>query len=254
MTPQEPVDVTIIGFNSLVREGICRILSESEFCQHHFQASFEDALELATPSDLGVTIVDTNVLSDTLQDLTALKTQFPAARIVLMVDSFDFKEMVSAFRKGAHAYLLKEIGAHPLIDSLRLVKSGEKVLPSALLQHLPDTQIMSDHKAEVQVQLSELLSEREIDTLRCLVMGYPNKVIAYRLDISEATVKVHVKAILRKLMVQNRTQAAIWAVNQGLITHGGEFREYRDAVPVDFASLAAVGEIARPAPALALAI
>src|SRR3546814_5032995 len=56
------------------------------------------------------------------------------------------------------------------------------------------------------------LSEREVEILRCLILGYANKVISRRLDISEATVKVHVKAILRKLRVSNRTQAAIWAV------------------------------------------
>ena len=63
------------------------------------------------------------------------------------------------------------------------------------------------------------LSEREIEILRCLILGYANKVISRRLDISEATVKVHVKAILRKLRVSNRTQAAIWAVKRGLEAH-----------------------------------
>ncbi|TYC87068.1 response regulator transcription factor [Novosphingobium sp. BW1] len=85
----------------------------------------------------------------------------------------------------------------------------------ALLEHLALKRPLIEEEAEIKVELGELLSEREIDTLHCLMMGYPNKVIAYRLDISEVTVKVHVKAILRKLMVQNRTQTAIWAVNQG---------------------------------------
>jgi two-component system nitrate/nitrite response regulator NarL len=96
------------------------------------------------------------------------------------------------------------------------VASGEKVLPSQLVKHLPLRSAMSNAELNDGSELLETLSEREIETLRCLIMGYPNKVIAYRLDISEATVKVHVKAILRKLGVQNRTQAAIWAVNNGL--------------------------------------
>ncbi|TPG21598.1 DNA-binding response regulator [Sphingomonas koreensis] len=65
-------------------------------------------------------------------------------------------------------------------------------------------------------EIRNLLSDREIEILRCLVIGYPNKLISRRLDISEATVKVHVKAVLRKLKVQNRTQAAIYALHHGL--------------------------------------
>jgi two-component system nitrate/nitrite response regulator NarL len=60
------------------------------------------------------------------------------------------------------------------------------------------------------------LSDRELEILRWLIMGCPNKVISKRMEISEATVKVHVKAVLRKLRVKNRTQAAIWAANHGM--------------------------------------
>lgn len=234
----EEVCVTIVGFNSLVREGICKILNTCEFRCSRFFKDCDDVLAGEIGLPIGLTIFDMGTCGDLLASLPALKDRHPYMRAVLLADEFEFGQMVEAFQLGAHAYLLKEIGSEPLIESLRLVNQGEKVLPSALLQHLPQKQVMSEGQAEVQVQLSELLSEREIDTLRCLVMGYPNKVIAYRLDISEATVKVHVKAILRKLMVQNRTQAAIWAVNQGVITQVGEFRETADYVPVEEVSRA----------------
>jgi two-component system nitrate/nitrite response regulator NarL len=126
--------------------------------------------------------------------------------------------MVDAFRAGADGYILKEIGCDSLIESLRLIKLGEKVMPSELVRHLPQHSMAPNSSTEPEANLAELLSEREIETLRCLVLGYANKVIAYRLYISEATVKVHVKAVLRKLMVQNRTQAAIWAVNHGVVS------------------------------------
>ncbi|PZQ55407.1 MAG: DNA-binding response regulator [Novosphingobium pentaromativorans] len=240
MSTFDEVCVSIVGFNSLVREGICKILDKCEFTCTRF---FKDCDAVLSDSDVpavGLTVFDMGTCGDLLECLPAMKERHPHMRAVLLADEFEFGQMVEAFQLGAHAFLLKEIGAEPLIESLRLVNQGEKVLPSALLQHLPQKQAIAEGKAEVQVQLSELLSDREIDTLRCLVMGYPNKVIAYRLDISEATVKVHVKAILRKLMVQNRTQAAIWAVNQGLITHGGEFRETPDFVPVEEISRAPV--------------
>ncbi|WP_395327317.1 response regulator transcription factor [Novosphingobium sp. BL-8H] len=240
MAQFDEVCVSIVGFNSLVREGICKILDKCEFRCSRFYRDCDELLAESAGANLGLTIFDMGHCDDLLGCLSTLKDRHPYMRAVLLADEFEFGQMVDAFQLGAHAYLLKEIGAEPLIESLRLVNQGEKVLPSALLQHLPQKQAIAEGQADVQVQLSELLSDREIDTLRCLVMGYPNKVIAYRLDISEATVKVHVKAILRKLMVQNRTQAAIWAVNQGLVTQGGEFREAADYVP-------AVEEIARPA-------
>lgn len=252
MLPFEKVNVSIIGFNSLVREGISRIFSESEFRSYHFFATIDEAMSTLSRDELSVAIIDLKAADETLKHLSLLQSDYPSVRVVLMVDSFDFRQTISAFQKGAYAYLLKEIGAQPLIDSLRLVIRGEKVLPAALLQHLPDSQMMSESKSVVQVQLSELLSEREIDTLRCLVMGYSNKVIAYRLDISEATVKVHVKAILRKLTVQNRTQAAIWAVNQGVVLQSADFREYAEAVPAELTAYSAMNDYARPGPMLAL--
>lgn len=253
MSPRELVDVSIVAFSSLVREGICRILSESEFQNYHIHDTVEEAVSSALSERIAISLVDIRTSDDSFPDLSLLKAHSPSARIVLMVESFHLKQMVAAFKAGADAYLLKEIGSEPLIDSLRLVMRGEKVIPSALLQHLPDTQMLSESRTEVQLQLGELLSEREIDTLRCLVMGYPNKIIAYRLDISEATVKVHVKAILRKLTVQNRTQAAIWAVNQGLVNHSGDFREYTEAVKAQDSSPAAQVSNFRSASSLAFA-
>ncbi len=232
MTSVEPVvGVSIIGFTSIIREGILKILEDSEFsCRHVFQ-SCADALDGDAGEALELAIVDMAALEGGVDSLQPLKLCFPDLRIVAFVDNFDFGQMVDAFDRGVDAYLLKEIASEPLLGSLRLVRQGEKVMPSALLEHLAHKRPFIEGEADIKVELGELLSEREIDTLHCLVMGYPNKVIAYRLDISEATVKVHVKAILRKLMVQNRTQAAIWAVNQGLVLASGRFADAEDIVP-----------------------
>jgi len=219
------VDVSIIGFTSLIREGIGKILEGSEFACAKCFPSCEDALTDEQASNLDLAILDLAVLEGDIDNLHPLKERFPGLRIAALVDCFNFGQMVDAFNRGVDAYLLKEIASDPLLGSLRLVHQGEKVMPTALLEHLAHKRPLIEGEAEIKVELGELLSEREIDTLHCLVMGYPNKVIAYRLDISEATVKVHVKAILRKLMVQNRTQAAIWAVNQGLVLANGRFAD-----------------------------
>jgi two-component system, NarL family, nitrate/nitrite response regulator NarL len=83
------------------------------------------------------------------------------------------------------------------------------------------------------------LSEREITTLRYLLVGHANKVIARRLEISEATVKVYVKAILRKLRVSNRTQAAIWAFNNGVQVVADDVKELDDEMIFDDVQVAA---------------
>jgi two-component system nitrate/nitrite response regulator NarL len=214
------INVSLVCANSLISEGLKRILDEDEFS---VERSCKDCSTLIE-SDLGsdtaarseLIIIDVSAAANLADEVSALRNKFPKSRLVLLNDSFEFDNMVEAFEAGADGYILKEIACESLLGSLRLVALGEKVLPGELINHLPNHSMLAHQRGKTEGELSDLLSEREIETLRCLIMGYPNKVIAHRLDISEATVKVHVKAILRKLMVQNRTQAAIWAVNNGV--------------------------------------
>ncbi len=114
---------------------------------------------------------------------------------------------------GAHGYLIKDISVEALLQSLLLVMLGEKVFPThlatLLVNGMPNT-------APASIVTSHGLTERECQVLRCLVQGDSNKMIANRLNITEATIKVHMKSLLRKINATNRTQAAIWALNNGL--------------------------------------
>ncbi len=125
--------------------------------------------------------------------------------------------MVECFDAGVDGYIVKSMSSQPLITALRLVTLGEKVLPSELADVLSRHNF--DHAApggDLEHEMEDAnLSTRERDVLCCLMAGYSNKVIARELDVCEATVKVHVKAILRKLDVSNRTQAAMWASTRG---------------------------------------
>lgn len=111
---------------------------------------------------------------------------------------------------------MKEISCDPLAGALRLTALGEKVLPSQMAGSLASAPSCAISRRWDTGATGTNLSAREVDILRCLVDGEPNKVISRRLSIADATVKVHIKAILRKLRVRNRTQAAIWAVGRGL--------------------------------------
>jgi two-component system nitrate/nitrite response regulator NarL len=145
-----------------------------------------------------------------------LQARFPHSNLVMLSDRFDFKVMLQAFRLGMRAYIVKEISCERLVGTLRLVAMGERVLPSQLADELQSRPAFENAPEMEQSVDAACLSEREREILRWLIMGCPNKVISRRMEISEATVKVHVKAVLRKLGVKNRTQAAIWAANHGM--------------------------------------
>jgi two-component system, NarL family, nitrate/nitrite response regulator NarL len=136
--------------------------------------------------------------------------------IVALSDQMDSEALVSALRAGVQAFLLRDMSPESLIQSLMLVKTGEVVFPTELAAHL----ISSIKRHVPAFDLSDMsrfgLSEREMQILRCLVEGQPNKVIANNLNLAEGTVKVHLKALLRKINAANRTQAAIWALNHGM--------------------------------------
>ncbi|MAM37234.1 MAG: DNA-binding response regulator [Erythrobacter sp.] len=210
--------VSLICSSSIVSEGLKSILLDEDFtivgqhksCQALITAGQSDAVET------GMVVIDADAMQNVAKDVAAIREVFSASRIVILHEDLTLASLIEVFDAGADGYVLKETSCESLVNCLQLAARGEKVLPGELVKQLPHFARASVDQTKAEGELSDLLSERELATLRCLVMGHPNKVIARRLDIGEATVKVHVKAILRKLNVQNRTQAAICAVNHGV--------------------------------------
>ena len=144
-------------------------------------------------------------------------TEAPAAKVVVLGGEVDLRLMQQCFAGGASGYLLETISPEALRNSLNLVKSGEKVFPSQLAALLPLLASQADKStSETPLPDGQGLSAREREILEGLIEGHANKMIARKLQISEATVKIHVKHILRKLKVGNRTQAALWGVAKGV--------------------------------------
>lgn len=213
----DEIIVSIVSKNEIVREGLRRILIDQEFVV--FQAVNDiDELEedLASKSDHSLIIVDSNSFSEGVSSCRQLRERFCLSRIVLMADDYSIENVGMAFGAGVDGYLVKAISCEPLGGALRLISMGEKVFPSQIAESLLDPTWRSAFSSWGTDTDDLNLSGREIEILRCLVSGEANKVISRRLHITEATVKVHIKAILRKLRVTNRTQAAIWAVTRGL--------------------------------------
>jgi two-component system, NarL family, nitrate/nitrite response regulator NarL len=224
---------TILGCkNSMLREGIKHILSSTRYKVHPEDLSCRST---ALPQLYGnaslLFIIDSNLYPNGMSNLVReLKAQHAQARIVVLADGFNLEEMKLVIQAGADGYCLATTGCEALIKYLDLVMLGEVVFPSSALLNAisPSGERAEEPKESAPISMSfpqaerlmdakdsviRTLSSREAEILQCLMEGAPNKVIARKLDVAEATVKVHIKAILRKIRVANRTQAAMWAVN-----------------------------------------
>lgn len=239
-----PVSVTVVSDNTLAREGLRRILEGDKFT---VVESCSSGRELARAKECqhapDIVILDIGDAEDISEEIEVCQDTLPDAKIVILSNDFDFDLMFEAFKAGADAYIVKRVDCAALISSLQLVHLGEKVMPSELASGFPARWTGRVLPSMPEREAISLLSEREIETLRYLILGSPNKVIAGNLEISEATVKVHVKAILRKLGAQNRTQAAVWAVNNGIELNHAELvaaNELDEAKPTEWARNASV--------------
>jgi len=207
--------VSIISRNEIVREGLRRILTDLSFEVREVVGDIAALRQTSLDDPDTIVLVDASMFEDAVQVCHDLRDLHPKTRIVLMTDDYSIENVGRAFSAGVDGCLVKTIACESLGGALRLIALGEKVFPSQVAESLLDPgwkisgQGWSGNIKDVN------LSTREIDILRCLVSGEANKVISRRLDITEATVKVHIKAILRKLRVSNRTQAAIWAMSRG---------------------------------------
>jgi DNA-binding NarL/FixJ family response regulator len=218
----------LVGNRSLLAEGVARILRSENFRIVASVSCADDFLSGKVHSHpLLFLIIHTGDNFDVVpRQVELLRGSNPAARIAVVADRYRPEELVSALQAGAHGYFVDVMMCDVFIKSLELVMMGETVLPSAFLPFMLDPErAPADHAGPRNAHNNMLLattdetapqlSPREKSILRFLIDGDSNKCIARKVDIAEATVKVHVKAILRKIRVQNRTQAAIWGMNNG---------------------------------------
>ncbi|WFL75964.1 response regulator transcription factor [Altererythrobacter arenosus] len=209
-------DLCLVSLHDISREGLHRILSSDGFNILVSCRKVEKIIEARVDCDFSV-VIDLQDRDVQMKAIEEIGAAYPLAKIAVLVEQFDMSSMIECFDAGVDGYIVKSMSSQPLITALRLVTLGEKVLPSELAN------VLSQHNFEHPIGGGDLehemedanLSSRERDVLCCLMAGYSNKVIARELDVCEATVKVHVKAILRKLDVSNRTQAAMWASTRG---------------------------------------
>ena len=164
-----------------------------------------------SPAFPAMVLIDLPSPADQISAIEMLSMNRSDAIAVVLAESFNFQTMVACFARGACGYMVKNVSAPSLLAFLRLVALGHKVMPPELAEHLQREPSSYGDQTSANISLEDAgLSRREEEVLGHLVAGQPNKSIARNLDVSDATVKVHVKAILRKLHLANRTQAALW--------------------------------------------
>src|SRR3984893_13436694 len=216
-------ETVLVVPNVLLREGLARILTTRPFRMLHSAASMDDAFlrRLSQPRSM-LLVIGVSDPDATAMQIALFKEKQPSGRVAVLADHYNLDAVLSAFRAGANAYFVKVTTCSALIKSLELVMLGETIVPTEILPFILahkddaiDLEVGADAEVLPIAQPSgfRALSIQEKRILRYLVDGSSNKVIARKIDIAEATVKVHVKAILRKIRVQNRTQAAVWAIN-----------------------------------------
>lgn len=220
----------LVGPNALLREGLARILSGAGFRILASASDVDDPIWSSLPQEQPILLIieDGDDFDTALARIKSFKQRYPAGRVAVLAHQHKLAEMVSAFRAGANAYLVKVAACETFIKSLELVVLGVTLFPPEILSFLAHREEGGDggEMIETKVETDELvpqaktsftprLSIRQQSILRCLTQGDSNKAIAREMAIAEATVKVHVKAILRKIRVHNRTQAAIWAMSKG---------------------------------------
>ena len=220
----------VVGKNSLRRDGLAGILSSANFRIVASVSCADDLLPCKTQHrQLLFLIVHTgDDFYAAVEQIELFKQRYPDGRVAIVADRYRLNELASAFRAGATGYFVDVMRRDVFIKSVELVMMGETVFPPAFLslaldaegEHPDETSPRDEHRTidTTEDGIGPQLSPREKSILRCLIDGDSNKCIARKIDIAEATVKVHIKAILRKIRVQNRTQAAIWGMNNRWLT------------------------------------
>jgi len=215
----------LVGENRLFGEGLCHVLASEDLTVAAQVSHLSEVLPILRSAGPRADLIVYDQSKEFIRDCNALKEitqEFTGIGIVILADHVDQAGLDLAVASGACGFLPKSISSAALRLSLELVLLGEDLFAGHALVARERPIAAKPLTAPETRPLRSPLSPRERAILNCLEMGLPNKTIARNLDMAEATVKVHLKSVLRKINAGNRTQAAVWAMNN---------RENLQAVP-----------------------
>jgi DNA-binding NarL/FixJ family response regulator len=214
----DDVRVVVVDDHDLFRTGLRNLLEEQGVNVVGEAANGQSAIRLASELAPEVVIMDLNMPGLTGVETTRhLAGIAPLTRVVVLTISADDDDVMNALMAGACGYLLKDSSIQDLITGIRAAASGESLISpqiaAKVLQRLRSQSTSEDAAATIRAELSD----REIEVLKLIANGKDNAQIARELFISPKTVKNHISNILMKLQIDNRIQAAVYAVRSGIV-------------------------------------
>ncbi len=221
MTPGRPIRVLLVDDHALFRSGVKSLLSRRPEVEVVGDAG--DALEgVKRAAELRPDVILLDLHMPGMSGREALRLILdhePESRVVMLTVSEDAEDLIETLKAGAAGYLLKNIDADYLVDSVRRAAGGESVVAPQMTGSLVTglKALARGERAETPGTGREKLTPRELEILAALAGGASNKEIARDLGLAESTVKIHVQHVLRKLDLTSRVQAAVYAVEQGLV-------------------------------------
>ena len=207
--------VMLVDDRPLVRNGIASLLRAHGHEVVGEAADGREALDIVGQASPDVVLMDIRMPGMGGLEATRLMTaQHPEVKIVMLTVSDDENDLFEAVKSGAKGYLLKDLEAPQFFEALDAIDRGEAVIPTRLAGNLLD-EFRSKSRGAGEAEPGGALSPREREVLDHVSQGLTNKEVAERLYISENTVKYHMKNILDKLHLRNRSQVIAWAARQG---------------------------------------
>ena len=214
----ESLGVLLVDDHDLFRTGLRNLLEGEGLAVVGEASTGADAIRLVRELAPEVVVMDLNMPGMTGVEATRAIASFaPLTRVVVLTISDQDTDVMDAIVAGACGYLLKDASIHELIRGIRAAAVGESLISphiaAKVLQHVRATTTDTDRAATIRSELSD----REIEVLKLIANGKDNADIAGELVISPKTVKNHISNILMKLQIENRIQAAVYAVRSGIV-------------------------------------
>ena len=203
----EPIRVLTVDDHPVLREGIAALIkTQPDISLIAEAATGREAIEQFRKHRPDIVLMDLQMPDlGGIEAMVAIREEFRNARFIVLTTYRGDVQLLRAIRAGARGYLLKSMLRHELIGAIRAVHAGQKRIPAELATEL------ADHAADDE------LTARELEVLRSIAAGNSNKVIGYKLSVTEETIKGHVKNIFSKLGANDRTHAVTIALKRGII-------------------------------------
>lgn len=211
--------VLLVDDHHLVRKGIAALLAVRPDIEVVAEAADGlEAIAAARETVPDVILMDIRMPKCSGIEATAvIKREMPQVRVIMLTVSHEDQDLFTAIKNGADAYLLKDLQPNQLYEMLDATRRGEVVISGPVAARILQELRRPSHQSRQRQADREELTSRETEILRLVVRGHNNREIAEALCVSENTVKLHLGAILHKLQVRNRVQAAVVAVQRGLL-------------------------------------